>query len=135
VAFDLVPVRSLDGMARAHPNGEAFAKVFGDSSHPAAYVYTREVAEAGHHFHARMFAPSFGIGEDPATGSAAAAFAGALMQFEPLGNGTHSFVIEQGYEMGRPSQIALQIVIQDGALASAEIGGAAVVVSRGELFA
>ncbi len=135
VPYDLVPVRSLDGMARARPTGEGFAKVFGNGNHPAAYVYTREVAEAGHHFHARMFAPSFGIGEDPATGSAAAAFAGALMQFEPLGDGTHSFVIEQGYEMGRPSQIALQIVIKNGALASAEIGGAAVVVSSGELFA
>jgi trans-2,3-dihydro-3-hydroxyanthranilate isomerase len=80
-----------------------------------------------------MFAPSFGMAEDPATGSAAAAFAGVLMQFEPLGDGEHSFVIEQGYEMGRPSEIALQIVIQSGALASAEIGGGAIVVARGEI--
>ena len=79
-----------------------------------------------------MFAPSFGIPEDPATGSAAAAFAGVLMQFEPLGDGEHSFVIEQGYEMGRPSEIALQLVIR-GALTSAEIGGGAVVVSEGTL--
>jgi trans-2,3-dihydro-3-hydroxyanthranilate isomerase len=80
-----------------------------------------------------MFAPGMGIAEDPATGSAAAAFAGALMQFEPLGDGEHSFVIEQGYEMGRPSQIELQIVIREGALVSAEIGGDAVVMSEGTL--
>jgi trans-2,3-dihydro-3-hydroxyanthranilate isomerase len=55
------------------------------------------------------------------------------MQFEPLGDGEHSFLIEQGYEMGRPSEIALQIVIENGALASAEIGGGAVVVSEGTL--
>jgi trans-2,3-dihydro-3-hydroxyanthranilate isomerase len=134
VPFDLVPLRSLDAVARARPSGDAFAKVFDDADHPAAYVYTREVAETGNRFRARMFAPSFGIGEDPATGSAAAAFAGVLMQFEPLGEGTHAFVIEQGYEMGRPSQIALQIVIKNGALASAEIGGSAVVVSSGELL-
>jgi trans-2,3-dihydro-3-hydroxyanthranilate isomerase len=73
------------------------------------------------------------VTEDPATGSAAASFAGALMQFEPLGDGEHSFVIEQGYEMGRPSDIDLQVVIRDGALASAEIGGHAVVVSEGTL--
>jgi trans-2,3-dihydro-3-hydroxyanthranilate isomerase len=77
--------------------------------------------------------PGMGIAEDPATGSAAAAFAGALMQFEPLGDGEHSFVIEQGYEMGRPSQIELQIVIREGALVSAEIGGDAVVMSEGTL--
>ena len=79
--------------------------------------------------------PRTGISEDPATGSAAAAFAGVLMQFEPLGDGTHSFVIEQGYEMGRPSEIDLQIVIEHGALTSAEIGGEAILVSEGELEA
>jgi trans-2,3-dihydro-3-hydroxyanthranilate isomerase len=80
-----------------------------------------------------MVAPSFGMGEDPATGSAVAAFVGALMQFEPLGDGEHSFAIEQGYEMGRPSEIALQLVIRNGALYSAEVGGNAVVVAEGEL--
>src|SRR4051812_32967470 len=116
--------------SRARPNAEAFAQVFG-GDHAAVYVYTRETVHAGHHFHARMFAPHLGVREDPATGSAAAAFAGAFMQYEPLGDGEHSFVIEQGYEMGRPSEIDLQIVIREGALASAEIGGGAVVVSEG----
>jgi trans-2,3-dihydro-3-hydroxyanthranilate isomerase len=133
VPYDLVPVRSLDAVARAKPHGEAFTKVFGDSNHPTAYVYTRETVGAAHHFHARMFAPSFGMGEDPATGSAVAAFTGALMQFEPMGEGEHSFIIEQGYEMGRPREIDLQLVIQNGALISAEIGGGAVVVGEGEL--
>jgi trans-2,3-dihydro-3-hydroxyanthranilate isomerase len=134
VPYDLVPVRSLDAVGRAKPNGEAFAKVFGDGNHPTAYVYTRETVRTEHHFHTRMFAPSFGMAEDPATGSAVAALVGALMQFEPMGEGEHSFTIEQGYEMGRPSEIALQLVIRNGALVSAEIGGGAVVVSEGELF-
>jgi trans-2,3-dihydro-3-hydroxyanthranilate isomerase len=132
VPFDLVPVASLDTIGRARPNTEAFEKVFG-GEHQSVFVYTQRTADAGHHFHARMFAPSFGIAEDPATGSAVAALAGVLMQFESLGNGEHAFVIEQGYEMGRPSQIQLQITIRKGALAAAEIGGSAVVVSKGEL--
>jgi trans-2,3-dihydro-3-hydroxyanthranilate isomerase len=56
------------------------------------------------------------------------------MQFEPLGSGEHNIPIRQGVEMGRPSEIALQLVIRDGALASAEIGGKAVVITRGELL-
>lgn len=133
--FDFVPVASRDAVARARPNGEAFAKALGADG-PGVYVYSRETSEAGRHFHARMFgSPRTGISEDPATGSAAAAFAGVLMQFEPLGDGTHSFVIEQGYEMGRPSEIDLQIVIEHGALTSAEIGGEAILVSEGELEA
>jgi trans-2,3-dihydro-3-hydroxyanthranilate isomerase len=132
-AFDFVPVNSLDAVARAQPRADAFQGTFG-AGHPGTYVYTRETSEAGRHFHARMFgSPATGIREDPATGSAAAAFAGVLMQFEPLGDGEHSFTIEQGYEMGRPSEIELQIVIREGALQSAEIGGHAVVVSEGEI--
>lgn len=134
VPYDLVPVQTLDAVARAKPHPEAFDRVFG-GDHPSAYVYTQQTSDAGHHFHARMFAPGMGIAEDPATGSAAAALAGALMQFEPLSEGEHSFVIEQGYEMDRPSQIDLQIVIRDGALVSAEIGGDAVVMSEGTLRA
>jgi trans-2,3-dihydro-3-hydroxyanthranilate isomerase len=135
VAYDLVPVASLEALAKSKPQGEAFDKAFLDSDHPAAYVYARIPNGEGLRFRARMFGPGMGIAEDPATGSAAAAFAGALMQCEPLGDGEHNIVIEQGVEMGRPSEIYLQMVIKDGALVSAEIGGEAVMVSRGEIFA
>jgi trans-2,3-dihydro-3-hydroxyanthranilate isomerase len=129
VPYDLVPVASLDALARARVSAESFDAVFGSSTHPAVYVYARQ--DDG--FRARMFFPAPGLTEDPATGSAVAALAGALMQFEPLGDGEHSLTIRQGYEMGRPSDIAFQMVIRNGALVSAEIGGGAVVVARGEL--
>ena len=134
VAYDLVPVASLEALAKSKSQGEAFDKVFGDSDHPAAYVYARTPHESALRFRARMFGPGMGIAEDPATGSATAAFAGALMQCEPLGDGEHNIFIEQGVEMGRPSEIALQMVIKNGELVSAEIGGSAVMVSRGELL-
>ncbi len=135
VQFEYVPLASLDAMARVDLRADAFGEIFGASDHPAVYVYTNETAGSGHHFRARMFAPGMGIAEDPATGSAAVGFAGALMQFEQLGDGTHDFVIEQGYEMGRPSQIALQMTIDTGALAAIEIGGDAVIVSEGHIEA
>jgi trans-2,3-dihydro-3-hydroxyanthranilate isomerase len=130
VPYDLVPVASLDALGRARVSGESFDAVFGDSTHPSVYVYARH----GDGFRTRMFFPTPSLTEDPATGSAAAAFAGALMQCEPLGDGEHDIVIEQGVEMGRASEIALQLVIRGGALVSAEIGGCAVLVSRGELL-
>jgi len=134
VPFDLIPVASLDALARSTPQPDAFGKVFGDSDHPAVYVYTRDPNPGPRGFRARMFAPGLGVTEDPATGAAAAAFAGALMQCEPLGEGEHGIRIEQGVEMGRPSVIGLQLTIRQGALVSAEIGGEAVIVSRGELL-
>jgi trans-2,3-dihydro-3-hydroxyanthranilate isomerase len=130
VPYDLVPVASLDALARARVSAESFAAVFSESSHPSVYVYARQ----GRGFRSRMFFPAPELKEDPATGSAAASFAGTLMQFEPLGDGEHDIAIEQGYDMGRPSDIALQLVIREGALVSAEIGGGAVIVSEGRLL-
>ena len=80
-----------------------------------------------------MFASGWGVVEDPATGSAVAAFAGVLMQFERPGDGEHMVVIEQGVEMGRPSFISLGLVVEQGALQSATIGGSAVIVAQGAI--
>ena len=134
-SFAFVPLASLDAIGRAKPAGEAFEKAFGSQGRRAvAFLYTRETVGTGRHFHARMFGQGLGMYEDPATGSAVAAFAGVLMQCEPLGDGEHAFTIEQGFEMGRPSLIELRMTIRNGALVSAEIGGAAVVVAEGTLF-
>jgi trans-2,3-dihydro-3-hydroxyanthranilate isomerase len=80
-----------------------------------------------------MFGAGWGILEDPATGSAAAAFAGVLMQFERPADGDPMFVIEQGVEMGRPSFLSLGLEVENGALRSATIGGSAVIVAQGTL--
>ena len=82
-----------------------------------------------------MFAPTMGIVEDPATGSAVAAFAGLLVRSAGLPDGDHAPVIEQGYEMGRPSLIHLSLTVWKGALTSASIGGDAVIVTQGTIEA
>ncbi len=134
VPFSLVPVSGLDTIARIRPVPSNWSGAFGEGHRSNAFVYCRECAEAGHDYHARMFWPEAGVGEDPATGSAVAAFAGQIMAREKPGDGTHSFKIEQGYEMGRPSLICLELVVANGTLVSARIGGKAVVVARGTLL-
>ena len=124
-----VPVATLDAMMRARPD----RKLWGADGGPAVYLYCPEVARAGSDYHARMFAGGWGVYEDPATGSAAAAFAGAVMAFESPPDGERMIIIEQGFEMGRPSLISLGLEIDGGALRSATIGGSAVIVSEGTL--
>ncbi len=80
-----------------------------------------------------MFASGWGIREDPATGAAASAFAGVVMEFDQPADGEHSIVIEQGVEMGRPSVIALGMEVEGGALRSASIGGSAVLIAEGTI--
>ena len=118
----------LAAMARARPN----LATLGEGVR-AVYLYSREVARAGSAFHARMFGAGLGVVEDPATGSAAAAFAGVVLAFDAPGDGEHVLPIEQGLEMGRPSFIALGFEIDGGALRAATIGGSAVIVSQGTL--
>ena len=112
-----------------------FEKVFGIGGAGKVYMFCNETAEHGNHFHARMFAPGMGINEDPATGSAAAAFAGLLAASGRYGEGEHHVRIEQGYEMGRASLIELGLTIDGGRLASATIGGSAVIVTEGAIAA
>ncbi|MDH3580925.1 MAG: PhzF family phenazine biosynthesis protein, partial [Hyphomicrobiales bacterium] len=103
--FTFVPVRNLEVIGRARIAAQHWDSVFHPETHPAAFVYTRETIAHDAAFHARMFWPAIGIGEDPATGSAAAAFAAVIMRFDELRDGTYIGTIEQGYEMGRPSQM------------------------------
>jgi trans-2,3-dihydro-3-hydroxyanthranilate isomerase len=130
ISFIYVPVRNLEAIGRAAAHGETFARVFGGSG---AYLYTRETSTVSRQFHARMFAPQFGIIEDPATGSGAVGLAGAIGRFDGFTAGTHRFAIEQGIEMGRPSLIALEVDSEAGAIHTIRLGGEAVVVGRGRL--
>ena len=132
--FTFVPVASLEAIGRARPDLALFSSTFA-GPRPAAFLYTQEVEREGSHVHARMFAPGLGITEDPATGSAAAAFAGVAALFEQPEDGDHLLVIEQGFEMGRPSIIHLRLQIESGALVEASVGGAAVMVSQGTIEA
>jgi trans-2,3-dihydro-3-hydroxyanthranilate isomerase len=136
VPYILVPVAGLDAARRANLNAEAWVELTGPAAalSPGAFVYCRETNGKGNAFHARMFAGHLGIPEDPATGSAVASFAGAIMQFDRPGEGASRFPIEQGVEMGRPSLINLELEVKSGALAGGRIGGHAVKVSDGTLL-
>lgn len=80
----------------------------------------------------RVFAPSHGVYEDPATGSAAAPLLIHLMEhagFDPRA----TLSIRQGAHLQRPSRIeARQSSARAGASVLIEVGGAGVVVARGE---
>lgn len=135
-AFACVPVDGLSAMANIRIDvaalEDALPRVEGHIVE--LFVYCRETVFHDCAFHARMFAPHMGIPEDPATGSAVAAFAGAIGAHDGFLDGPNVFWIEQGIEMGRPSRIRLEVTVQQGALASARIGGHAVCVARGRLL-
>lgn len=121
VPFAFVPVRDVDAVSRSRAIGGSLGLQFYVCA-PRDPSFTR--------WRARMFATEFGIAEDPATGSAAAAFAGLL-----AGLAVDAVTIEQGVEMGRPSQLYVSVRRDaDGRLTAVQVGGQAVVVGGGRLL-
>ncbi|WP_019173996.1 PhzF family phenazine biosynthesis protein [Pseudaminobacter salicylatoxidans] len=138
VPYITVPVSGMDVIGRVRLDNEAWMDLSpkrGDGKAASAYVYTRDTVRHDSSFHARMFVPGWPSYEDPATGSAAAAFSGAIARFDKLDEGPNRFWIEQGMEMGRPSRIRLEIDAEGGKMIAARIGGHAVKVAEGLLFA
>ena len=131
VPFLFVTVRDLAALARARVDVQLWERHFANYWAPEFYLIAQPAGEAD--LRARMFAPAMGIGEDPATGGAAAALAGYLA---PPGapDGVLRWTIRQGVEMGRPSTIFLEADIAGGAISAVRVGGSSVLVSEGELM-
>lgn len=134
--FFFVPVVSrgvLEKSRVCEPAWSALMGVLGkhEAYVDAAYVYTRGGDGKDTSFRARMYAPGGGIPEDPATGSATALLARQILIADKLGDGKHRFVIEQGYEMKRPSDLVLEADVAKGDLTQVRVGGQAVRVSAG----
>ena len=127
--FLLVEVASLEALAAARMDSST------QLPEPAigVFVFTRATRDTALDIRARMFAPSHGVVEDPATGSAAAAFAGYMAGRPGLAEGWHVWRIGQGFEMGRPSLIQARAHRVGGRVAEVRIGGAAVPVAEGTI--
>jgi len=130
VIFYLVPVKNAAVLRQVKPNYGGWSQVF-PLGHSSVYVYTETPDEPDNDFAARMFSPGMGLGEDPATGAAAAALIGQLALDAP--DGQTEYGLRQGHEMGRPSHISMQIRKDGETLTHGGIGGHAVIVGHGSL--
>lgn len=121
----LVVVDDVETVSSLTPDFEKLAQV------AQAGIYVSAPSPDGS-YRARSFAPALGVSEDPATGSAAGPLAVHLARHGRLGFGD-VLRIEQGVELGRPSTLNAVVRGTADKLESVEVGGAAIVVGRGEL--
>jgi trans-2,3-dihydro-3-hydroxyanthranilate isomerase len=94
-------------------------------------VMANGFAGGGTAWKTRMFAPSDGVPEDAATGSAAGPLACHLCRHGLVEWGTQ-VEISQGEEIGRPSTLYARAEGSGEGIERVEVGGRAVVVARGE---
>ena len=81
----------------------------------------------------RMFAPLFGVPEDPATGSANVVLVGLLASLRPERDLVLTLRITQGVDMGRPSLLEAMAEKRNGEITALSIGGRCVPMMRGTL--
>ena len=120
----MVPLKNRAALSRIAMNMAELARLLGKE---AALTYCFTVGP-NHHVHARGMMP-WELYEDAATGSAAGSLGAYLVKHGKLGAG-HTLHIAQGVEMGRPSEIEVQVT-QVGKKLTPRVSGAAVKVFEG----
>lgn len=133
VPFSFVPVRNRDAVRRAKLRLDRWEELLAPHPFNMVMVFALDAEDPAHQVRARMFGPGFAVPEDPATGSACAALGGYLGMRDPLRDGTLRWIAEQGYEMGRPSQLEIETDKAAGAITAVRVGGRSVMMCEGAL--
>jgi trans-2,3-dihydro-3-hydroxyanthranilate isomerase len=132
----LVPIRSREAVDRAVSDVSAFRR-FRESTGIDLPIFFFAMAPPGsaETVHSRMFAPEFGIVEDPATGSASGPLGCYLLRHGLVSADAATRIVSlQGAAMGRPSRIHVDISSRGGEITQVNVGGRAVLVAAGEVF-
>jgi trans-2,3-dihydro-3-hydroxyanthranilate isomerase len=131
--FLFVPLTDRGAVRRARANTELFESTLAGYVTNMVFLFAMDAEAPDRHVRARMFSPGIGIPEDPATGSAAVALGGYLAARDPRFEGTLRWVVEQGFEMGRPSILEVEADKQGGKVTAARVGGKTVMVCEGTM--
>jgi trans-2,3-dihydro-3-hydroxyanthranilate isomerase len=115
-----IPVADKPSVDRALLDMRGLKIIKGSDDEPfCVFVFTPTSDGA----YSRMFAPEYGVIEDPATGSSTGPLASFMMRHGLVsGVAGNRFVSEQGTKMGRRSLLYVHIVGQDG-IDGIDVGG------------
>jgi trans-2,3-dihydro-3-hydroxyanthranilate isomerase len=130
--FCLVRLADADAVDRAVLDKTAWAAAVADSWSPHLYLFAGDLRDDSD-LYARMFAPAFGIDEDPATGSACATLVASLADRSPQQDGTYRLRLSQGVAMGRPSALEGTARKVHGQIAEVLVGGRATIIGTGTM--
>lgn len=133
VPFLYVPLRDAGTVDRAISDGAAFRRLAKATGIALPMFLFALDGDAG--AYSRMFAPEFGITEDPATGIASGPLGAYLVHHGLVApDAARSITSRQGVAMGRSSRIHIAIDVADGIIKDVKVGGQAVLVARGEFL-
>lgn len=127
----LIPVKDTEVLSKISFRMDVWQQIKSQIHDAFIYVFTLKGVTGGD-VQGRMFAPDAGILEDPATGSANGPLICYLHLYELVKNPIKSL---QGYEMGRPSQLFLDVSKNAaGEIREVKVGGKCVYIGKGTLY-
>jgi trans-2,3-dihydro-3-hydroxyanthranilate isomerase len=140
----IVPLPSRAEVGAVSFDAEALTQVCHQMEAMAVTVFTRETLDPSHTVYVRVFAPLIGVIEDPASGSANAALAAYLAHHDALprqtnggGTGSNGLIArlsaEQGYTVGRPSLVLVDVHAQGDTL-QVRVGGHVARAAEGAIY-
>jgi len=129
----MVPIKTLKTLAHLQPDFPLIKRLEESFGFSGCYVFTFETISPEASAHVRFFAPSVGVWEDPATGSAAGGLGSYLLRWKalPINERPFTFIIEQGHEIKRPSKIHVEVQHRNKKPTKVRVGGQAVTVLKG----
>ena len=127
--FLFVPLSGQTPLGRFRPTLQVLIDLQHEAGAKGLYAVTKETSRASASVRARCFPVGVGVAEDAATGSAAGALAGFLLESGWSNPGRVE--IEQGIELRRPSAISIEIPEAGGAV---RVGGRVLPIGRGEIL-
>ena len=137
VPFLIVPLatrRAVDNAASNFEELDAFFRSDGVEA-SGVFLFSHEPGGDKATVYSRMFAPGFGIGEDPATGGASGPLGCYLVRHHVVGPEKAGAILSlQGVKMGRPSHIHVAIGLEGREISTVRVGGEAVLAGEGTLY-
>ena len=131
IPFVIVPVKTLAAVKKSVLRPDRLAGLTADEG-KAFLLFSPEVYRQENNLNVRVFAHGYGVGEDPATGSANGCLAGYLVRHRYFGRPRVDIRVEQGYEIGRPSLLLLRAE-KRGKGIDVRVGGRVIPVAGGRL--
>jgi trans-2,3-dihydro-3-hydroxyanthranilate isomerase len=132
IPFAFAELKTRTALSTAHPRTEVFTKHLPAEQVTGVLLYVKD-QRGGFDLQVRMFAPLYGIPEDPATGSGNVTLAGLLASLRPEADLKLHLRIGQGIDMGRPSLLEAGAEKRNGKITALSIGGRCVPMMRGVL--
>jgi len=130
----MLPVKTLEALWDMKPDMNRLARFSNQHGFLSVHAFTMETKSQEATAHCRDFAPSVGINEEAATGTASGALAAYLVLNGIITEPNPRMLFEQGYVMDRPSRIFVEVQGTPSGIDMVKVGGSAVTVMRGSIY-